>query len=147
VFRKLRYTVTIDIVALVLGMALNLALIPTAGAQGAALAFLLAIIIRSVPYPWALHRIAGVKLMTRDYLRLQGLIALMLGLLLVIQILLDPPLLVALVLAGATGAVVVVASRDMLQIEQAFPELGVGRLGALIRLTEGRLPGRRRNSD
>ena len=147
VFRRLRYTVVIDLTALTLGMVLNLVLIPTAGAQGAALAFLLAIIIRSVPYQWALHRIAGVKLWTRDYIQLQGLIALMLGFLLLIQILLEPPLLVALVLSGAAGAVVVIVARDMLQIEQAFPELATGRLGALIRLTEGRLPGRRRNSD
>ena len=147
VFRRLRYTVVIDSVAIAAGIALNLILIPAAGAEGAALAFLLAIVVRTVPYQWALHRITGIRLLTRDYVRLQVIIALILGALVVVQVLLEPPLAVAILLAGVAGAVVVFVTRDTLHIEQAFPELAEGKLGALIRLSEGRLPGRRRDRD
>src|SRR5439155_2187267 len=62
VFRRLRYTVVIDLLALFGGIALNLALIPVAGATGAALAFMLALVGRNLPYIWALRGVAGITL-------------------------------------------------------------------------------------
>jgi O-antigen/teichoic acid export membrane protein len=138
VFRKLRYTVTIDLSALVAGIALNLLLIPVAGALGAALAFLLAIVGRSIPYLWALRRITGIELLNREFLRLQGTIALVLAALVVIQLTLEPFLPLALFLAGLAGVVVVLACRSLLRIEDTFPELLQGRVGRVVQLIEGR---------
>jgi O-antigen/teichoic acid export membrane protein len=147
VYRRLRYTVVIDSVAIGSAVVLNLILIPIDGARGAALAFLLAVMIRTVPYQLALRRIAGVKLMTREYVRLQALIVLLLAALAVVQVTLDPPLVVAVVLAGAAGLLVAVISRESLHIEDSFPELARGRLGTLVRLSEGRFTRRRRRRD
>ncbi|MDQ4130641.1 MAG: polysaccharide biosynthesis C-terminal domain-containing protein, partial [Actinomycetota bacterium] len=132
VFRRLRITVVIDLLALVLGIALNVALVPVAGAEGAALAFLLAVIGRNVPYQWALRRIAGIKLLTPDYLRLQGTVAAVLALLAAIQFAFHPPLVVAVALSAASGLVVLRACRRLLDVERTFPELTRGPLGRLL---------------
>jgi O-antigen/teichoic acid export membrane protein len=139
VFRKLRYTVIIDLTALAVGIALNLLLIPVAGAGGAALAFLLGIIVRTVPYQWALKRITGINIVTGDSVRLQASVAATLGVLVTIQLLLEPAFPIALVLAAGAGAVVALVCRGMLHVEDVFPELAEGRLGALIRFSEGRV--------
>src|SRR5690606_38894188 len=80
VYRRLRYTVVIDLIALAGGIVLNLVLIPVAGALGAAIAFAAAIMLRNIPYAWALQRIAGITLMRRDYLQQQAFVIVMLAL-------------------------------------------------------------------
>lgn len=138
VFRKLRYTVVIDLTALAAGIVLNLILIPIAGAFGAGLAFLLAITARNVPYQWALKRVTGINLVNRDFIRLQGAVVAVLGVLAAVVALFDPFLPFAVVLAAVGGGLVLVTCRDMLHLEDAFPELARGPLGALVRVSEGR---------
>jgi O-antigen/teichoic acid export membrane protein len=132
VFRRLRYTVVIDLLALSFGIALNLMLIPIYGATGAAVAFLCALIGRNVPYLWALKQIAGISLLTREYLRVQGVIVVSLGALLLARTLLSPGLVVAMVLTLAASGCVLAAGRRSMRLSEAFPELARGPLARLL---------------
>lgn len=133
VYRRLRYTVTIDLVALLGGIALNLVLIPPMGAMGAALATLLAIMLRNVPYAWALNRIAGISLLRLSYLRLQAVVVVMLGLLWLFEELVGPGLIVAVALSCLAGLVALYVARDTVDIDNTFPELTESRLGRFLR--------------
>ena len=133
VFRKLRYTVVIDLLALTGGVILNLVLIPVDGARGAALAFLLALIGRNLPYLWALRRVAGITLVSRDWLFVQGAVATALLALLAVRVALAPPLWLAVSLCGAAALGVLWACRKRLRVADTFPELARGPLGRLLR--------------
>ncbi len=132
VYRRLRYTVIIDLIALVGGIVLNLILIPIDGAMGAALATLIAIVMRNIPYAWALQRIAGINLLQASYLRLQAAVALILGVLYGIEALVSPGLVPAVALSAMAGAVALYLARDVLEIESTFPELTQGRIGRVL---------------
>lgn len=132
VFRQLRYTVVIDLLALAFGIALNLALIPVAGATGAAAAFLGALIGRNLPYLWALKRIAGISLLTADYLRVQAAIVLALAALLALREVLAPGLAIAVALTGVAGLCVLAVGRRALLLSETFPELRRGPLGRFL---------------
>ncbi len=132
VFRKLRYTVVIDLLALATGVGLNLVLVPLAQANGAALAFLLAVLCRNAFYQWALRRIAGIELLTPDFLRLQAVIAFVVLLLAAVQFTLAPGLAIAVALSAAAGVAVLRASRRVLDIAATFPELTRGPLGRFL---------------
>ncbi len=132
VFRRLRVTVIIDLVALALGIVLNLVLIPPAGAVGAALAFLLSVAARNAAYQIALRRVAGISLLTKDFGRLQFTIFASLAVLTAVQALLDPGIVVVVVLSALAGLLVVRTCRSMLDIEGTFPELARGPLRRLL---------------
>ncbi len=132
VFRRLRYTVVIDLLALAFGIALNLVLIPVAGATGAAAAFLAALIGRNLPYLWALERIAGISLLTPEYLRVQATIVASLAALLAARQLLSPGLAVAVALTLVAGVCVLAVGRRSLRLADAFPELRRSRFGRLL---------------
>ncbi|HWC28157.1 MAG TPA: flippase [Solirubrobacteraceae bacterium] len=132
VFRRLRYTVVIDLLALAFGIALNLVLIPIAGATGAAAAFLGALIGRNLPYLWALKRIAGISLLTADYLRVQVTVVASLAGLLALREVLAPGLAIAIALTALAGLGVLAVGRRALLLSEAFPELRRGRLGRFL---------------
>ena len=132
VFRRLRYTVVIDLAALLGGIVLNLVLIPVDGARGAATAFLLALIGRNVPYLWALRRVAGITLVSRDWLFVQGVVLTALLVLGAARAALDPPLWLAVALCCVAAVGVLAACRRRLRLADTFPELARGRLGALL---------------
>ena len=134
VFRQLRYTVVIDICALIGGIVLNLVLIPIDGARGAALAFVLALIGRNVPYLWALRRVAGITLISRDWLAVQAVVLGSLLALAAVQVTVSPPLWLAVVLCGVAGVGVLLACSRRLRLADTFPEVFGGRLGAVLRL-------------
>ena len=134
VFRQLRYTVVIDIGALIGGVVLNLILIPLDGARGAALAFLLALIGRNAPYVWALRRVAGITLISRDWLAVQAVVVGALLALAAVQVTVSPPLWLAVVLCGIASIGVLLGCRRRLRLADTFPELFGGRLGAALRL-------------
>lgn len=133
VFRRLRTTVAIDVVALIGGLGLNLTLIPVAGAEGAALAFLLAVTARNAAYMVALRRVAGIVLFTRTYLKLQLTIAATLALLFAVELALPLGVVVVVILSTLAGLVVLRVTRDMLDVEHTFPELTRGRFGRFLR--------------
>jgi O-antigen/teichoic acid export membrane protein len=134
VFRQLRYSVAIDLGALTGGVVLNLILIPIDGARGAALAFLLALIGRNAPYLWALRRVAGITLISRDWLAVQAVVLGALLALVAVQVTVSPPLWLAVVLCGVAGIGVLLACRRRLRLADTFPEFFGGRLGAVLRL-------------
>jgi O-antigen/teichoic acid export membrane protein len=132
VFRRLRVTVLIDLSALGLGIGLSIALIAAAGADGAALAFLLAVTARNVAYQGALRRITGITLRTRGYLRLQATVGTALAALVAVQVAVEPGIVVAVVLSAAAGIAVMRACAPMLDVESTFPELARGPLRRLF---------------
>jgi O-antigen/teichoic acid export membrane protein len=132
VFRRLRVTVLIDLSALGLGIGLSIALIAAAGADGAALAFLLAVTARNVAYQGALRRITGITLRTRGYLRLQATVGAALAALVAVQVAVEPGIVVAVVLSAAAGIAVMRACAPMLDVESTFPELARGPLRRLF---------------
>lgn len=128
VYRRLGLSVAIDSSAVALAIVLNVVLIPPMGADGAGVAFLLAVIGRNLPYQWALWRVAGITLVRRSYLRLQLTVAAVLLVLGGIQILVDPGVVIAVVLSGLGGLAVLVSARRMLAVAETFPELARGPL-------------------
>lgn len=132
VYRRLRYTVTIDLLALIAGVVLNLVLIPPLGAMGAALATLLAIVLRNIPYAWALSRIAGINILQLSYLKLQAVVAVTLGVFYLIELAVEPGLVVSVALSCLAGLIALYVARDTVDIDSTFPELINSRLGGLL---------------
>ena len=132
VFRRLRFTVTIDLVSLVLGTVLVFALVYVAGTRGAALGTLIAIVGRNLALQAALHHVIGGSVLGGAYVRLVAGAALVLAVLLAIQLLLAPGLVVAVVLSGLGGLALVFAARRALDVEGTFPEIAGTRLGRLL---------------
>lgn len=133
VYRRLRYTVTIDFIALIAGIVFNLLLIPPLGAMGAALATLFAIVLRNIPYGWALSRIAGINILQVSYLRLQAVVVLTLGSFYLFEMWIEPGLILAVVLSSFAGLIALYVARDTVDIDSTFPELTKSRVGTLLK--------------
>ncbi|MFN8187973.1 MAG: flippase [Gaiellales bacterium] len=122
VFGLLRYIVTINLLAMVANVALNLALIPKYGPLGAAIGTCGTLIVHNLLKQWGLRR-AGVAIFEPRYAGLYGsIVAGAVGLLLV-QLFASPPFAVGFALAAAVSLAVLLVNRRTLQVGQTFPEL------------------------
>jgi O-antigen/teichoic acid export membrane protein len=137
-FRRLRHTLVIDLGAMLCVVVLNLLLVPLGGAQGAALANVLSLLVRNLAYVWALKRIAGINLLAGTYARLQAIVAALLAALLLLKLMLRPDLLGAMALTAVGSAAAVIACRPYLDLEQVFPELRLERLARRLPLARPR---------
>lgn len=123
VYGKLRYTVAIDFLAMFVSLGLSLVLIPRYGAMGAAIATCATL----VTYNLLNH--AGLKFATRinlfqwSYLRVYASIGLGTLALLVFQRLVSPPVYFDFAIAALISLAVLLVNRNVLNIEQTFPEL------------------------
>ncbi len=122
VYGLLRYILTINILAMVANLALNFALIPVYGALGAAIGTMGTLVVHNLFKQWGLRR-AGVDIFEWKTIRIYVSIAVGAGLLLILQIFVNPPFVVALVLAAVASLAVFVVNRHLLQVSQTFPEL------------------------
>lgn len=122
VFGLLRYIVTINVLAMLANVALNLALIPAYGPLGAAIGTCGTLIVHNLLKQWGLRR-AGVAVFEPRYLGLYLSIAVGAAGLLLVQVFASPSFVVGFLLAAAVSLGVLLVNRRALQVGQTFPEL------------------------
>ena len=122
-YGKLRYIVTVNVVAGLTNVILCLALIPPYGAVGAAIANAVTLVLQNTLNQAGLAKGIGVPLFDWRYVRAYLVIVGMTVGVAAIQLGLSPPLVVSLGLAALASVVVFVANRGLLEMETTFPEL------------------------
>ena len=116
------YIVAVDVVAAIVSLGGNVLLIPGFGAAGAAAATALTLIVQNALYQAGLAR-SGIGVPERRHLIPFVFVALALGGLVAVQVVLEPPLILAIGLVGLVALALVAASRHSLEIGVYFPEL------------------------
>jgi O-antigen/teichoic acid export membrane protein len=132
VFGKVRFIVVISVIAAVVNLALNFALVPLYGPLGAAIATSSTLVAHNLLKQWGLRQGTGIAFFERQHARVYFTVALSAGVLLVLHELLDPSILVAVPLAAVASLVVVLMTRNILRAGDTFPELARFRLIRLI---------------
>jgi O-antigen/teichoic acid export membrane protein len=132
VFGKVRVIVVISVIAAVVNLALNFALVPLYGPLGAAIATSSTLIAHNLLKQWGLRQGTGIAFFERQHARVYFTVALAAGVLLVLHEFLDPSIWVAVPLAALASLVVVLMSRNLLRAGETFPELARFRLIRLI---------------
>lgn len=132
VYGRLRYTVAIDFLAVLVCLGLSLILIPRYGALGAAIGTCGTLVIYNIFNHLGLKFATQIDLFQWRYLRVYLSIALGTLGLMVFQILVSPPIYAGLVLGGLISLIVLVLNRSVLNIEHTFPELLRFRLVRLL---------------
>lgn len=125
---RLRYIVVSNLLAAVVNIAVNLALIPRYGALGAALGTSGVYILHNVLKQAGLRLGTGVAPLPKDGWRVYGAIAVAAGGLFAIQQVFSPPLFVGGALAALFSLAVFWVSRPVLRVGEMFPELTRFRL-------------------
>ncbi len=123
VYGRLRYTVAIDFLAMIVSLGISLVLIPRYGALGAAIGTFGTLILYNILNHMGLKFATKINLFQWRYLRVYTSIILGTLGLLFFQILVSPPIYIGLVLAGLISLIVLVINRNVLNVEQTFPEL------------------------
>jgi O-antigen/teichoic acid export membrane protein len=132
VFGKLKYIVSINALAAVFNVALNLVLIPRYGALGAAIGTTATLVAHNVLKQTGLLLGTGISLFQRRDAGIYVGITCAAVFLLVVQLTLSPPFYVGFVLATLASLLVLGLSRKALQTGQTFPELMRFRLARLF---------------
>jgi O-antigen/teichoic acid export membrane protein len=122
-YGKLRYVVTVNVVAGVANVVLSLLLIPPYGAVGVAVANAVTLVLQNMLNQAGLGRGIGVPLFDWRYARTYLVIVGIAGAVGAIQLVLSPPVAVSLGLAALASLIVFLANRDLLEVETTFPEL------------------------
>jgi O-antigen/teichoic acid export membrane protein len=137
----LRYTLIVDMIAVVLNVSLNLLLIPPFGALGAAFGTSATLIAHNALKQIALRRLTGVRLWDPGYVKLLVTAAVLTAGSAVIGAVAGPSLLVACVVTVAATLLLVRITGATLRIDETFPwAAGIPLLRRLLGL---RPPGRR----
>jgi O-antigen/teichoic acid export membrane protein len=123
VIGRFRPIVFVDAVAVVVAVGLGWILIPRHGALGGAAATLSTHVVQNALHQVNLQRIAGIRARDLPHLRLYVPVALVAGALLAIELAWQPPLFVTLPMAAVASLGVLVASRQLLDVGQTFPEV------------------------
>jgi O-antigen/teichoic acid export membrane protein len=132
VYGRLRYIVSINVVAALVNLGLNFVLIPLYGPLGAAIGTCCTLLLHNFLKQAGLLLGTGVRLFRRRDLAVYVSIALGAGLLLALQLLLSPPALVGFAAAAIVSLGVIAFSRKSLRAGETFPELMRFRLARLI---------------
>jgi O-antigen/teichoic acid export membrane protein len=132
VYGRLRYVVSINIVAALVNLGLNLILIPRYGPLGAAIGTCSTLVLHNFLKQAGLLLGTGVRLFRGRDLAVYASIALGAGFLLALQVLLSPPALVGFAAAAVVSLGVVAFSRKSLRAGETFPELMRFRVARLI---------------
>jgi O-antigen/teichoic acid export membrane protein len=132
VYGRLRYVVSINVVAALVNLGLNLILIPRYGPLGAAIGTCSTLILHNFLKQAGLLLGTGVRLFRGRDLAVYASIALGAGFLLALQLLVSPPALVGFAAAVVVSLGVVAFSRKSLRAGEMFPELMRFRIARLI---------------
>lgn len=120
---RLRYTVAVDFVAMLVNLGLSLMLIPRFGAMGAALGTCGTLVLYNILNHLGLKFATDINLFERRYLKVYASIILGALGLTILQSVTSMPIYIGLVLAGLISLIALLINRDVLNIEQTFPEL------------------------
>lgn len=123
VLGKLRYIVTVDILAAVLNLGLNLVLIPRYGALGAGVGTMTTLILFNLMKQFGLVLGTGINLFDRAYLRVYAVLVGATLALLLLQLTLNPPVGVGIGAVAVVSLLVLRLNRQALNVEHMFPEL------------------------
>jgi O-antigen/teichoic acid export membrane protein len=123
VYGNVRYIVAIDILAMLVSLGLSLILIPRFGALGAAIGTCGTLVVHNILNHTGLKFSTEINLFQWRYLKVYASIALGALGLLVFQILVAPPVYIGLILAGLLSLIILLINRNVLNVEQTFPEL------------------------
>jgi O-antigen/teichoic acid export membrane protein len=122
-FGGVKEIVVVNLVTAAVHLGLAIVLIPPLAAEGAALAILLSFILYNVLKQIALRRVTGVPMFEMAYLPIYATIALAALIIAGLEVSVDPPLPVALLLAALASVLVIALGRRSLRIAETFPEL------------------------
>ncbi|MBI3978106.1 MAG: oligosaccharide flippase family protein [Chloroflexi bacterium] len=122
VFRRLRYSVAIDLLAVLCNVGLSLVLVPRWGALGAAMATTATLVVHNLLKQAGLQAVTGIGLCRGEHLRVYLAMALApLGLMLLAPLV--PGTLAAVAVTLLASGLVAAAGRHALDVTQTFPEL------------------------
>lgn len=120
---KIRYTVAIDFLAMLISLGLSLMLIPRYGALGAAIGTCGTLVLYNILNHLGLRFVTKINLFRPRYFRVYASIALGTMGLMVFQKLMSIPVYVDFFLTILISLIVLLINRNVLKIEQTFPEL------------------------
>ena len=120
---RLRYTLTIDFVAMLVSLGLNFLLIPRYGALGAAIGTCGTLVIYNILNHIGLRSATTINLFEWRYLKVYVSIILATVGLTLLQSSVSLPIYVGIPIVGLISLIVLLFNRDVLDIEQTFPEL------------------------
>lgn len=123
VFGKVRFLVVTNLVASAVNVILFLLLIPPYGALGAAIGMSATLIFQNALKQAGLRVHAGVDIFDRQYLRVYLVVGASALALWLIQLTVEPPIIVGLGLACLASALVLAVSHPLLRVAETFPEL------------------------
>ena len=123
IYKKLRYSVSIDMAAAVFNLVVNLALVPRWGPMGAAVGTAGTMIVHNLLKQYGLWRITGINLFQRQYvLSYAGFFGMALALV-GVQALLPTSIWIAVPVCAVASLLVLWANRGIVQADKMFPEL------------------------
>lgn len=132
VYKLVRYTVLVNLVAFAIDFAGNLLMIPAFGAKGAALATATTLIVHNLLKQLGLRRTRGVRAFDPVAARPLLVVGAGAGALVLLEFVATPPLPVSIAAAVLVTGVVLARTRHALDVEGTFPEVlripGVKRL-------------------
>jgi O-antigen/teichoic acid export membrane protein len=132
VFGRLRYIVSINVVAALVNLGINFVLIPLYGPLGAAIGTFSTLILHNILKQAGLLLGTGITLFRARDLAVYASIVILAGLLLAVQLILSPPPVVGIFLAALVSLAVIAFGRKSLRAGDTFPELMRFRLARLI---------------
>lgn len=123
IYGKLKLTVAIDIFAMLISVALSLLLIPRYGAIGAAITTCGTLVLYNILNQLGLRFTTKIDFFEWQYLRVYASIILGTLALVVFQKISNAPIYLGVGLAAVISLIVLLVNRNILNIEQTFPEL------------------------
>ncbi|MGA8208689.1 MAG: polysaccharide biosynthesis C-terminal domain-containing protein [Nocardioidaceae bacterium] len=123
VFGFLRYTIAINLVAVVVNVALNLVLTPRMGALGAAIATAATLVLHNILKQWGLRHGTGISVFDWRYARVYLIILVVGAVLGAVALLFDPQFMVSVAIAAVASLLVLYLNRERLAIGETFPEV------------------------
>jgi O-antigen/teichoic acid export membrane protein len=124
IFGVARFIVVVNLLSAVVNIVLNLLLIPPLGALGAALGTTLTLVVFNVLKQVGLWRGTGISIFERRHLRVYVVIAVTTAVLGIVSMVVRPPLVIQLGLAGLASLAVLGLNRRSLRLGETFPEVG-----------------------
>lgn len=119
-----RYVLAVDMTTAIVGLGTSVLLVRQFGAMGAAVGTAFTIVLQNVLTQVGLVVAkTGVHLLDRRFLSIYGCILGTVAAVVLVQQVIQPPLIVALLVAAGASGLVFVYSRSRLEIEKTFPEL------------------------
>lgn len=139
VFGKVRYIVWTNVFAVTVHLLIVFALIQALGALGAALAASTTLVLLNSVRQVGIAKRTPVRAIDWHYIPLYAALVLATVFLVLVDVVLEPPLAVAIVLVAVVSLVVLVFARRRLALAQTFPELGrIPGLGRFLSPSEWR---------